>query len=181
MPLLGTPRPRQPTSLRSAVILLLSLVSAGCYTFRPAAMDEIGPGQDVRMRVTGAFADSLGPLVMRPDARVFEGTVVADAPGSLMLDIPVPPQVGVGREVVSQRVEVPEDAFVDLELKELSRARSVGVAALIGAAGAVIVIAQFSGDSGGADRPGTGQPVESIISIPLVDVPMRIARALLGR
>ena len=169
-------------SLVSIPLGVLLLASAGCHTFRPAELSEVVPGQDIRMRVTGAFADSLGAILQREDARVVEGTVASDGPQSLMLDIMVSNELeGMRLETFSQRVEVPDAAFVDVEIKELSKPRTIGALAAVAGVATVVVISQFSGDSGGAQQPGPGRPVESGISIPLSSLPLRVLGGLLGR
>ena len=169
-------------SLASLPLGLLLLASAGCHTFRPAQLDEVVPGHDIRMRVTGAFADSLSSMLQRDDARVVEGTVVSERPQSLMLDITVSNELeGMRLETFNQRVEVPDAAFVDVEIKELSKPRTIGALAAVAGVATVVVISQFSGDSGGAQQPGPGRPVESTISIPLSSLPLRILGGLFGR
>jgi len=169
---------------RSLVLLPLGLLvaaSTGCYTFRPAEVSDVVPGQDIRMRVTGAFADSLGSMLQREDARVVEGTVVSDGPRSLMLDVTVSNELeGMRLESFSQRVEVPDAAFVEVEIKELSKPRTFGALAAVAGVAAAVVISQFSGESGGAQQPGPGRPVESTISIPLSSWPLRVLGGLFG-
>ncbi len=167
--------------LRFLPVLLLLLPTAGCYTFQQASVSEVVPGQDVRLRVTGAFADSLGPLIMRTDARVVEGSVISEASDALLVEIPVDNElVGMRLETLSQRVEIPEEAFVDVEVKELSKPRTAGAVAVVAGVAAAIVITQFNDDSGGAQRPGPGQPVESRVSRPFFSVSLGFFKALLG-
>lgn len=168
---------------RNLVALCIPLFwTLGCYTFQPYAAEELGVGEDVRVRVTGAFSDSLAPLLGRAEARVVEGEVVQDEPNSVMIQVPVNRDLrGMRLETISQRVQIPHDAFVDVEIRQLSKPRTIGTIAAVTGAAAVIVITQFSGDNGGADRPGEGQPVESTISRPWFTVPVGALLSLLGR
>lgn len=165
-----------------AIVCLQLLSTTGCYTFRPASADEIGVGEDVRLRITGEFSDSLAPLLGRSDARVVEGEVVMDEPSSVMLQVPVNRQMaGMRLETFNQRVEIPENAFVDVEIRELSKPRTIGTIAAVTGAAAVIVITQFAGDNGGGDLPGTGQPVEQTAARPWFSVSLGALASLFGR
>ena len=175
-------RPRSGSGLRFVLLTVALVSSAGCYTFIPTTPGDVVPDQDVRLRVTGAFADSLGPLIQRPDARVVEGRAVATGPGSLTFEIPVgAPDVGTRGEPLRQRIQIPEGALLNVEVKTLSRPRT-GVAAAAAIGGAVgLVIWQFGGDSGGAPMPGPGRPPEDIVTRPVLGVSWDLVRALFGR
>jgi hypothetical protein len=173
-------------SLIKVLVAVLAAAASGCYTFQPTSAEGIGPGQDVRVRVTGAFADSLGPLLMRDDARVIEGPIVAGDPTSVLMDVAVSSGLqGIRMETLNQRVEIPRNVMVDVETKELSKGRTYGLIAVAVAAGAAIAIAQLSGDSGGGNPPGGGGPVEAVIDAPSapsgVSVPIGWLGALLRR
>ena len=163
-------------------LLIVCLTSlSGCYTYQRSSAAEIGPGQDVRVRISGAYADSLGPILMTDDARVVEGSVVGRDNGSLMLEVPVNSQLqGIRMETLRQRVEVPAEELVDVEVKELSKLRTYGTLGLIVGAGVAIVVAQLSGDSGGGSVPGGGGPVESVVAPSGFSVPIGILGRLLG-
>lgn len=149
-------------------LLLLALVATGCHTFQPTSVDELLPGQAVRARVTGAFSDSLGTLLLREDAREFEAVVVDGTGTSVFLDVPVQPGMTTFRgQALAQRVEIPQDAFVEVEVKELDRARTFGMVAAVGVVIGSLVIAELTSGTGGADRPGPGGPVDAIISLPI--------------
>lgn len=169
-------------ALRWAFVCAVLVSSAGCYTFRPAAAEDIGVGEDVRLRLTGAFSDSLAPLLGWTDARVVEGLVVVDEPSALMLEVPVNRQMaGTRIQSVAQRVEIPDDAFVDVEIRELSKPRTVAAIASVAGAAAAIAIWQFAGDNGGGTLPGTGQPVESPVARPWFSVTLGALASLFGR
>jgi hypothetical protein len=167
---------------RALIVALLLAATSGCYTFQPISADGIGPGQDVRVRVTGAFSDSLAPLLMRDDARILEGPVISGDRASILMDVPVSNELrGIRTETLNQRVEIPRDAMVDVETKELSKGRTYGLVAFVVAGATAVVISQFSGDSGGSDLPGGGGPVEAIVSPSGWSVPIGWLGALLGR
>ena len=161
---------------RSLLTCLCALVASGCYTFQPTGMDEVAPGQSVRARVTGTFADSLQTMIGRGD-RVFEGVLVERQGSSSLLEIPVQQALqGMRFQTLSQRVEVPDAAVVEIENKELNRGRTyAGVAVAAVVLGAVIVM-QINKDSGGAQRPGRGGPQDAKVSLSLAGISRVLGR-----
>lgn len=153
--------------LRSLMTLVTALGLAGCYTFQPASPQELAPGQSVRVRITGAFSDSVGPLLMLDDARVLEGAVIERSASATLLEVPVSQGLqGMRFRTLNQRVEIPDAAFVDVETRQLSKGRTFIAAGGAVAIAAAIVVAQLNKDSGGGDIPGGGGPEESIVSMP---------------
>ena len=99
-----------------------------------------------------------------------------------MLQVPVNSSLqGMRLETINQRVEIPNSAFVDVEIKELSKPKTIGAMAALTGAATAIVIWQFGGDNGGGDLPGNGQPVESTIARPWFSVPLSALTRLFGR
>lgn len=147
--------------------LALVLATAGCHTFQPASVGSVAPGERVRVRVTGAFSDSLSSVLQRDDARTFEATVVSDDGSSMFLDVPVQQELrGMRFETLNQRVEVPASAFVDIETKRLDKGRSLLAGGILAAALATVAVVELSKDSGGGNLPGgPGGPVDAIVSL----------------
>ena len=159
---------------RGFLTLLCVLATSACHTFRPVVVDELIPGQTVRARITGAFADSLSPILLR-DARDFEGVVVENAGSTILMEIPVERSLaGMRLETLSQRVEIPDAAFVDLDIKELDRRRTIGAVALLLAAVGGFVLAQFNKPSGGGSGGGPGGPLDALFPLPMISVPVGI-------
>ena len=180
----GPPSPSAPRIRTGALALLLSaglLPLGGCYTFRPATADQATVGEDIRVRVSGEFSDSVAPLLGMDFVRVLEGEVVTDDSESLMLQVPVSSEfAGMRLETLSQRIQIPDAALVDVEIRELSRPRTFGALAVVAGAAAAIVITQFSGDSGGAQLPGPGRPVEEPVARPWFSIPVNLFSSLFG-
>lgn len=154
------------------LLLATVLATAGCQTFQPISYDQVAPGERVRARVNSAWADSLDALLQR-DGRVVEGTVVDKPGGSLLLEVPVQNELrGMEFQTLSQRVLIPREGFVELELRELDRGRTVGVVALAGAAVGIFVAQQLTKDTGGNRLPGGGGPSEGRISHPFFRIPL---------
>lgn len=133
---------------------------------------EVVPGQTVRARITGEFSDSLSPILMR-DAREFEGTVVENDGSSILMEIRVNQTLtGMRFETLSQRVVIPAAAFLDLEIKELDRRRTVAAIALGVAAVGGFVLAQLNKQSGGGSSGGPGGPQDILLPLPILSVPI---------
>ena len=151
---------------RSLLIAAVVLSASGCHTFQPVPVSELTPGEAVRARVTGAFSDSLSPI-LAGDARVIEGSYVESNGSTVYLDVPVSSAYqGMRLQTLNQRIEVPVAAFVEMERKQLSKERTglaVGSAVV---AAAALVISQLSGEAGGGVRPGGGGPVDAVVSAP---------------
>lgn len=163
----------KPPIVRATLVLLAVLAAGGCRTFQPVSYDEVAPGQKIRARVNSAWADSLDALLQR-DGRVVEGTVVEKQGGSaLLLEIAVQNELrGIQFQTLSQRVLVPREGFVELELRELDRGRTVGVLALASVVVGAFVVQQLSKDTGGGTLPGGGGPGESRILRPVFSIPL---------
>jgi hypothetical protein len=158
--------------LSFSFLLLGSTTLAGCHTFQPTSYDRIAPGQEVRARLSGVWADSLDS-VLQKDSRTVEGTVVGKADGDLLLEVAVQNELrGMRFETLSQRVRVPRDGFLNLELKELDRGRTVGAAALVAAAVGALIVKQLTSETGGSGSPGTPGPTEARIFRSLLRIPL---------
>lgn len=157
-----------PFPRRSLLLLVAaSLAFGGCHTFQPVSYDEVVAGQTLRARVSGAWADSVGEIIQK-DARVLEGTVV-EAPGaSVLMEVTVQNELrGIQFESLRQRVFLPREAFLDLELKQFDRGRTIGVVALGVVVVGALVVQQITKDSGGSQLPGGPGPVESGVVRPV--------------
>lgn len=151
---------------KGTFLALLVATLSGCHTFQPASLEDLAPGVGVRARVSGAFADSLRSILPGED-RVFEGTYVEARGSAIYIDVPVMSEYqGMRLQTLRQRIEIPENAFVEIEQKSLSRSRTGLAAGAVVVAGVALVIAQLSADSGGGVPPGTGGPVDAVVSSP---------------
>lgn len=151
-------------------IIVFALSAAGCHTFQPTTVSDLTPGQDVRARVTGAFSDSLS-TILGGDARVIEGAFVESRGPSVYIDVPVNAEyVGMSLQTLNQRVEIPNDAFIEVERKELSKGRTALALGAVAAVAGAIIVQQLSGDTGGGVRPGGGGPVDAVVTAPSISL-----------
>lgn len=167
---------------RSVLSLVVIFAATGCHTFQPSTIDEVGPGQAIRARVTGAYSDTLSTMLQRADARVVEGTVVERTGTSTLLEVPVNQSLeGIRFRTLSQRIAIPDGAIQVVETKELDRVRTFGAAGIGAALVIAIVVNQLSGESGGGDIPGGGGPVDAVVSTDLLTLPANALGWLFGK
>ena len=168
---------------RSLLPLLLALALGGCHTYQPIPVRELAPGSDVRVRLSGAYADSLAAVLQRDDARILEGTVVGAGGSSVLLEVPVEQSLrGMRLQTLNQRVEIPETAFLETESKELDRGRTFLAVGAAAAVASTIVVLQLTKDSGGSSNQGPGGgPVEAVVSTDLLGSLVGGVLHLLGR
>lgn len=156
--------------------------ATGCHTFQPASVGDLTAGQSVRVRVTGAFSDSMGSVLQTEDPRRFEAVVASREGSSFFLDVPVEQSLrGMRFETLNQRVEVPTSAFVELETKQLHQGRTIAAAGIAAAIIGTVVVYQLSQDSGAGTIGGGGGPVESVVSLQIFGLSMGGAGRPLGR
>src|SRR5919202_4732287 len=147
--------------------LVLSLL-AGCYTYAPIDPGAVAPGTSIRVRVSGAGADRLEPLLGTSGARVLSGVFVDSRADTMIVQVPsvVAAEVGSSLQPLYQRVSIPRGDVLELETRRLNRGRT---AALAGAAAVTItaaVVSAVRSDRGKEQLPGGGGPGESRVPAP---------------
>lgn len=151
---------------------LLVLGLGGCYHYSPMPLEELTPAQEVRARVSLQQAERLEEILVGRDPRVVEGRVAEILAEGMYLDVAVASELqGARVESYRQRVDIPFNTILELERKELSQGRTIGLVAVT-----VAVLGSFVAfkviDSGGegsqGDPPG---PPENRIPIPMLRWP----------
>lgn len=142
------------------LLVLLPLLLAGCYSYNVVPAADLAPGARVRARITAAEAERQSEA-LGFTGRVLTGTVVAQAPGGVLLQVPSAVHSnGAGVQWLSQRVEISSEGLVEVEVRRLDRIRTAGtvaaVAAVIGYAAAEAFAAAAAptstGSKGGSDK-----------------------------
>ncbi len=132
----------------------------GCYTYGPMEMSALTPDLEVRTRVTGAEADRLAEF-LGSDSRIIDGTVQEIDDDNLLLLVPVLSSIERGRGGdLNQRIEILRDGLVEIEVKQLDRARTGVMFAAATVALGVVVIGQLNQDQGGGEPPVITPPPE---------------------
>ena len=148
--------------MRPTRILLFAglALASGCYSYVPARLESVEPGQAVRVRLSPEAADRLESIRLT-DLRIMDGVVVTEGNGELLVDTPVGRLDPLtGSRSFMQRVNVPVGEIVEIEFRErdnLKTGAAVGAAAV--AAGIAITIALRGGGGRRDGDPGPG-PVE---------------------
>jgi len=142
-----------------ASLLLLSLTGA-CYSYRVAAPADIQPGLDVRVRVAASSAAQYSAVV-GGEGRVLDGRVLENTNGDLVVGVssvsPVTATTAVSDPTgrFFQRVNVPRDALLEIEVRRLDRTRTALVLGVVAAATAAVAVTQFDHKSS-IDEKGKG-------------------------
>jgi len=159
------------------------LVASGCHTFQPATAGDLTPGESVRVRVTGAFSDTLANVLQGEPVRVLEGVVASDDGSAIYLDVPVRQELrGMRFESLSQRVRLPTSEVVDVETKRFDKGRTIIAGGAAAAAVGAVVAVQLSKESGGGNPPGSpGGPVDAVVSIDILGAAATALGWVLGR
>jgi hypothetical protein len=138
------------------VLLVVSgLLGSGCYSYVPARVEQIEPGEAVRVRLSPEEADRLQTVRMT-DARVMDGIMVHRSDAELLIETSVgrlDPMAGT--RSLLQRVNVP---FAEVREIERRQRDSIRTGAAIGGVALVVgvgVAAVLRGGSG--QRPSDGE------------------------
>jgi hypothetical protein len=136
--------------------LVLAWTFAGCYRYLPVTPEAVPPGEAVRIRLTPEEAANF-PDLRLTEGRLLEGRLFHASESMLTLETTVgvnDPQRGT--RALVQRVEIPRGAMVELERRELDRARTGFLVAGGTAVVTAVVVSQLRKGSGSDDPPGGG-------------------------
>ena len=158
--------------LRRCTPALLAILATGCFTYRPATLEDLEPGETVRAFLTREQVAELDGVLTAQNRRV-TGTVVQTTPERLLVDV----AVGITRDntlarPLRQRIALPAATVLDLEKRTLNGFRTTLV--VIGAAGVAAALVAWQIEQGD-NSPGrdTRDPPDAArvpvirISIPL--------------
>ncbi|MQA89913.1 MAG: hypothetical protein GEU90_06735 [Gemmatimonas sp.] len=139
-----------------SVLVVLVLAMTGCYQYAPIRPSDTPPGVRVRAWITPEQAETMRLREVLPasDERV-EGSVVSASSSAVELLVPVAsPEEGIaGPAGPRQRLVIPVEGIVQLEVRSLNRRRTA-LLVLTGAALFVgILWTQGSGWFGGSTEP----------------------------
>ena len=163
-------RRRLPT-LSSVANIVAALWLSGCYSYTLVPARDAAVGQSVRVRVSGAQAERLEP-VLGNTGREVEGELLDQQDSNVVISVTMPLSTAGGGVVdrARQRIVIPRSELQELHVRRLDRGRtSLAVAA------AVAVTATAVAASTGAIRLGSsgsrGNPNREQIPLPLLRIP----------
>lgn len=143
--------------MRSPVLAVLPFLAA-CYTYAPIQLAAVRPGSGIRVRITAAFGEELGPLLGTREARVLSGLLIDSRPDTLIVEVPtvVRAEIGSAIQTLNQRVSIPRSAVIEVEGRRLDRFKTYTVAGVASVALGVFVIRALTKDPGLEGAPGGG-------------------------
>ena len=150
---------------RHAVLLLGVMALSGCFTYFP--VESPMPGEIARLHVpvSSAVADPGAP----PETTTVEGTVL-ETGDTIVVEVQTRREIGAYREFVQENTyRIPRSELVGIEMRELSRGRSVGLgAAIFVGAGVLAWLAVRDGSArGGELGDSDNTPAGFTIRIPI--------------
>ena len=139
-----------------SLLLLLPFCTA-CYTYAPVELSSVTPGSMVRARIAADQMARVEPLVGR-STRVLDGVLVDAGADSLLIEVPAATRTttGGGIQVLNQRLSIPRTGVTEVELKRLSRGRTMGLIAVGTAALGYIIVDALNIGPGKESLPNDG-------------------------
>ena len=144
--------------MKTAILIGVLCLTAGCYNYNPLTTPSPDPGTYVAVTLndagSGELARYLGPSVF-----VVRGRYLGPSDGGLLVSVSsVESKRGIGYPWEGETVTLPTDAIASMEVRRLSKGRSLLLAGL-GAGGVVATTLAFSLLGGGTSpNPGGGRP-----------------------
>lgn len=119
--------------VKGHLLLTTLLLSAGCYTFRPASIESLPPGSTVRARLSPAGTAEVTALTGEPSERI-EGSFVRLGPDSIVLEVWRNDLRAAGPVFAPGRLEVPvaRRHVLSVSEKRLSYLRTGALSAALG-------------------------------------------------
>ena len=104
-----------------------ALILSGCFSYIPADLGSVSPGEEIRLRLATQGGSDLATISGGGGASVAGRLVGTDA-AAIRLRVPVGLMVeGSTTRSLGQDVVIPRSQISDVERRELSRPRTVGV------------------------------------------------------
>ena len=140
--------------MRFMLLVSLAGLLTGCYTYTPIESTALLPDAKVRARISAVEADRLREYLPNSD-RLLEGVVIGTDTGSVVLQVPaMTRETTGGLQVLHQRVSISRAGILELESKQLNRARTGLVIGVLGTAAAVMIFDAVKGNPGKEGLPG---------------------------
>lgn len=166
----SVPRATIPPAL---ALTVLTLASAGCYSYQPVTQARLAPEQEVRLQLTAVAVDRLrnGANEERRLLQDFtvSGQVVSVSADSVVVSVPTTTVPDAGARAVTFRQPLPlaRSEVQQVELRTLDRKRTTITSIVVGglAIAAAVIAIERGGEASGTTPP-IGGPNE--IRIPLL-------------
>lgn len=140
------------------VVALSFPMLAACYSYTTVPIDSVPVQSAVRVRISGALADSLSQQLGRDEDHVVEGELVERRSDAVLLALPTSLVVPGGSLTQTyQRVMLPQSGISEIEIRKLNRWKTGGIVALAASVVGYIAVRQFTKDDGSLTpkKPGS--------------------------
>lgn len=142
------------------LLLAAGLVAAqGCYSYVPARLESIEPGQAVRLRLSADEAERLAEIRLT-DLRTMDAVVVEQGGDRMLVETTVgrldPMQ---GTRPLTQRVDVPLGGILEVEARQRDNLKTGAFVGSIGVAVGLGIAVALKGGFGQGSGEGEG-PLE---------------------
>jgi len=144
--------------MKTAILIGVLCSTAGCYNYNPLATPSPDPGTYVAVTLNDAGSEELARY-LGPSVFVVRGRYLGPSDGGLLVSVSsVESKRGIGYPWEGETVTLPTDAIASMDVRRLSKGRSLLLAGL-GAGGVVATTLAFSLLGGGTSPgPGGGRP-----------------------
>jgi hypothetical protein len=100
-------------------LLCASLLAAGCYSYVPTTLEQVSPGESLRIRISGTEAERLEPLRFT-DSRNLEGSLAQIAGDGVYFDAIIRTVTPTGITAMhTQRLNIPLSEIQDVQYRRL--------------------------------------------------------------
>jgi hypothetical protein len=142
---------------RLVAIAAVMSITTGCYSYARVQPNELGPGSNVRARVTGSAGDRVAPL-LGTAPRVLTGKLISDARDTVIVEVPHVTQAEIGGTVqtLHQRVALAKTEVIEWEIRTLNRPRTYALVGGAVAAAVALLINSLQGEPGSNRLPPDG-------------------------
>jgi len=144
--------------MKTAILIGVLCSTAGCYNYNPLTTPSPDPGTYVAVTLNDAGSDELARY-LGPSIFVVRGRYLGPSTEGLLVSVSsVETKRGLGYPWEGETVTLPTDAIASMDVRRLSKGRSLLLAGL-GAGGVVATTLAFSLLGGGTSpSPGGGRP-----------------------
>ena len=144
--------------MKTAILIGVLCSTAGCYNYNPLTTPSPDPGTYVAVTLNDAGSDELARY-LGPSIFVVRGRYLGPSTEGLLVSVSsVETKRGLGYPWEGETVTLPTDAIASMDVRRLSKGRSLLLAGL-GASGVVATTLAFSLLGGGTSpSPGGGRP-----------------------
>lgn len=147
-----------------------ALILSGCFSYMPADLASVFPGEEIRLQLVARGASDLA-AVSGDGGPSVAGMLVGTDTAAIRVRVPVGVVVeGSMTRSLGQEVVIPRSQISDVERRELDRPRTVGVVAG-GVAALLAAVFAYGQLNPSPETPRVPQPEE--IRVPLFSVPVR--------